>query len=350
LELKPSKTRIVHTLHDHAGHSPGFDFLGFTVRQFPVGKTHAAKVNGKTKTPRWRGFKTIITPSRVAVKRHERQLAQVIRRHNGSSQEQLLADLNPVITGWSRYYRTVAAKATFTKLDHHLFLKLRHWAAKQHRNKGPRWVVTRYWHPERGRWRLATPDGRQSLKAHTATRIQRHRLVKTDRSPYDGDWSYWGTRLGRHPRLSSRVAFLLKRQSGRCRWCGLHFCLEDRWEVDHVVPTSRGGLDRYDNLQLLHAHCHDQKTAAEASVAAGVHDTDPSAEEPDEAKVSRPVCAVRRVVTSPVQPGDTRRRCLGYQLTRGRKANGTRACWENGATARRRCTAGRVRPGRQGES
>ncbi len=39
--------------------------------------------------------------------------------------------------------------------------------------------------------------------------------------------------------------------------------------------------------------------------------------EPDDAKVSRPVCAVRRVITSPVQPGNTRRRCLGYQLTRG---------------------------------
>ena len=36
LELKPSKTRITHTLHAHDGQR-GFDFLGFTVRQFPVG-------------------------------------------------------------------------------------------------------------------------------------------------------------------------------------------------------------------------------------------------------------------------------------------------------------------------
>ena len=289
LELKPSKTRIVHTLHDHAGQPPGFDFLGFTVRHFPVGKTHAAKVNGRTKTPRWRGFKTIITPSRAARRRHERQLAQVIRRNNGASQEQLLAHLNPVITGWSNYYRTVSARATFATLDHHLFLKLRRWAAKQHRNKGPRWVVTRYWHPERGRWRFATPDGKQSLRAHTQTRIQRHILVKTDRSPYDGDWSYWGTRLSRHPRLSPRVATLLTRQHGRCRWCGLSFRWEDAWEVDHVVPIRRGGLDRYDNLQLLHRHCHDHKTATDAIVAVGIHDKDQSAEEPDEAKVSRPV-------------------------------------------------------------
>jgi len=72
--------------------------------------------------------------------------------------------------------------------------------------------------------------------------------------------------------------------------------------------------------------------------------------EPYDERLSRPVCAVRRVSTSPVQPGNTRRRCLGYQLTRGRKANGTRACWEKGVTAGRRCTAGRVRPGRHGEA
>jgi putative transposase len=39
-------------------------------------------------------------------------------------------------------------------------------------------------------------------------------------------------------------------------------------------------------------------------------------EEKREGKIiSFPVCAVRRVITSPVQPGSTRRRCLGYQLT-----------------------------------
>ncbi len=36
LELKPSKTRITHTLDGQAG----FDFLGFQVRQYRVGKTH----------------------------------------------------------------------------------------------------------------------------------------------------------------------------------------------------------------------------------------------------------------------------------------------------------------------
>lgn len=31
-------------------------------------------------------------------------------------------------------------------------------------------------------------------------------------------------------------------------------------EVDHVIPKSEGGKDIYKNLQLLHGHCHDNKT------------------------------------------------------------------------------------------
>jgi RNA-directed DNA polymerase len=36
-------------------------------------------------------------------------------------------------------------------------------------------------------------------------------------------------------------------------------------EVDHIKPLSKGGKDTYENLQLLHRHCHVQKTATESS-------------------------------------------------------------------------------------
>ncbi len=273
LELQPRKTRIVHTLHEHAGQPPGFDFLGFTVRHFPAGKTHSAKVNGRAKPPRLRGYRTSIRPSTAARKRHERQLSEHIRRAAAAPLEQLIGELNRLVTGWSNYHRTVSAKATFATLDHHLFLKLRRWATKRHRNQSRRWVVTRYWHPERGAWRFATPDGTKQLNTHVQTRIQRHVIVTGDRSPYDGDWSYWATRLGRHPLLSRRVARLLKHQGGRCRGCGLRFMMEDRWEVDHLVPRAQAGPDRQENLQLLHRHCHHRKTAADR--AAGIRDTEP---------------------------------------------------------------------------
>lgn len=41
LELKPSKTRLAHTLNQYEQEKPGFNFLGFTIQQFPQGMIKA---------------------------------------------------------------------------------------------------------------------------------------------------------------------------------------------------------------------------------------------------------------------------------------------------------------------
>ena len=67
--------------------------------------------------------------------------------------------------------------------------------------------------------------------------------------------------MGRHPDMPESKAIKLKNQKGKCNWCGLYFREEDVLEKDHIVATALGGKNVYDNLQLLHAHCHDEKTA-----------------------------------------------------------------------------------------
>jgi RNA-directed DNA polymerase len=54
LELNPKKTRISHTLNPHEG-NVGFDFLGFNIRQYPVGKHQSGKNTNGTLL----GFKTL---------------------------------------------------------------------------------------------------------------------------------------------------------------------------------------------------------------------------------------------------------------------------------------------------
>lgn len=66
--------------------------------------------------------------------------------------------------------------------------------------------------------------------------------------------------MGAHPEMSSRKAYLLKRQKGKCTHCGLIFQEWDVLEVDHIIPRALRGKDEYKNLQLLHRHCHDEKT------------------------------------------------------------------------------------------
>lgn len=69
-----------------------------------------------------------------------------------------------------------------------------------------------------------------------------------------------------YPETPKRVATLLKKQKGICLHCGLYFTSTDVVEVDHKLPLSLGGKDQYDNLQLLHRHCHDTKTALDGSL------------------------------------------------------------------------------------
>src|SRR2546429_7648446 len=80
LELKPSKTIIAHTPDNYQGRA-GFDFLGFTVRQFPVGKTHTGKAN-QYGPPL--GFKTLIKPSKEVIQRHMAELRTVIKKNKGA--------------------------------------------------------------------------------------------------------------------------------------------------------------------------------------------------------------------------------------------------------------------------
>ena len=84
--------------------------------------------------------------------------------------------------------------------------------------------------------------------------------MKGDSSPYDGRAKYWSTRRGEYPETPTRIAKMLKWQRGKCNLCGLHFREEDLIEIDHIRPSAMGGKNEYNNLQLLHRHCHDVKT------------------------------------------------------------------------------------------
>jgi len=50
-----------------------------------------------------------------------------------------------------------------------------------------------------------------------------------------------------------------------CLCCGVNFRHEDLIEIDRIIPKSKGGKNQYDNLQALHIHCHDIKTACDGS-------------------------------------------------------------------------------------
>ncbi|MBC6478309.1 MAG: group II intron reverse transcriptase/maturase [Hormoscilla sp. GM7CHS1pb] len=290
LELKAEKTRISHTLE---GESPGFDFLGFNIRQYKMGKHRSGKNSNGTTL----GFKTLIKPSNKSIRKHKEQLSQIVKSHKCTPQTALIAKLNPVIRGWSNYFRTVVSKETYNDMDNHLWKLLWQWATRRHHNKSGQWIAKKYWTTEgKNHWVFAGKSreiGEITMAKHSETEIVRHVKVKGTASPFDGNLVYWSQRLRKSPDVSTRIIKLLKRQDGKCRLCGLTFKDGDKWEVDHILPTSRGGKDWYANLQLLHDYCHDYKSARDGSKGR-IHDKDDETEEPDEVKVSRPVLKTSR--------------------------------------------------------
>lgn len=257
LELKESKTQIVNS-------SDGFDFLGFNFRHYQTSKYKGAKAtNGKLQSEVLH-----IKPSSISIKKHQDKLAEVVDSLKSSKQSDLIERLNPIIKGWCNYYKTVMSSETFSKIDHLFFDKLWSWAKRRHPRKTSQWIKNKYW--QKGapghngdNWVFKSLESNKEVYMwkHYWTNIERFVKVQNTKSPYDGDLIYWSSRLGRNPELNTREATLLKMQKGKCIYCHHYFQLEDKWEVDHIIPKSMKGGDSYKNLQLLHKHCHDKKTA-----------------------------------------------------------------------------------------
>ena len=135
LAFNEDKTRVVHL-------DEGFDFLGFNVR-------------------RYKG-KLLIKPSKAAVRRLRERLAAEMKALRGSNAPAVIKRLNPIIRGWSAYYRTVVSRQMFARLDNYLWVLTYKWAKHSHQNKPKRWVVARYFgqfnKSRRDRWVFGDRD------------------------------------------------------------------------------------------------------------------------------------------------------------------------------------------------
>jgi RNA-directed DNA polymerase len=280
LHLHPTKTRMTHTLDPCEG-NVGFDFLGFTVRQYRVGQTHT----GKTAKGKPLGFKTIITPSRTARKRHTQEIKRLWRKLRSAPQAAVIRTLNPVIRGWTGYYKGWICSQVFSTCEYITFGQVARWEQARHPGKSKRWLRNRYTIEVNGSLRFGTHVKDKagntkslSVRKHTDTLHKDYVKVRGQASPYDGNLVYWAQRLKQHPLMRSEKAKLLALQKGQCPRCGLYFRDEDTLEIDHSIPTALGGKDDLSNKWVYHRHCHDEKTAEDLAriakhKAAGIHYT-----------------------------------------------------------------------------
>jgi len=264
LAFNEDKTRIV-TLGE------GFDFLGFNVRRY----------HGKL----------LIKPAKAAVRRIRERLRDEIRSLRGTNAQAVIARLNPVIRGWSAYYRTVVSSEVFAALDHYLWKLTYKWARYSHPNKPVRWVTHRYFgkfcKSRQDQWVFGDRGSGAYLLRFSWTKIVRHQMVKGTSSPDDPALtSYWASRRRRGiPRPMDIASLrLLEAQHGRCPLCRELLLDADRppqspreWEqwltvtrkamIHNALVLRADGIPDEATLRLLHAHCHRQYARSNKSPA-----------------------------------------------------------------------------------
>ena len=116
LELHPEKTRVVELSED----SGGFVFLGCYLR---IVRSY---FKGRTYLFRWPSPKAM-----KSLRAKVKELTDRRRRAGMRDIEEVIADLNPLLRGWSNYFRTGNASRHFIAIDHYVWTRLVRLLAKQ---------------------------------------------------------------------------------------------------------------------------------------------------------------------------------------------------------------------------
>ncbi|MBV0900155.1 MAG: reverse transcriptase N-terminal domain-containing protein [Wolbachia endosymbiont of Fragariocoptes setiger] len=239
-ELKASKTKVAHTLN---GEKPGFNFLGFFIRHYPIRNSQ-------------KGYKLLIKPSQESIKQHKLTIKHKLKGLRGGTQEAVIKELNPIVRGWSQYYMLVVSRKIFELMSNIVHMNLWKWSVFRHPHKGKCWIKRKYFNKYKNDNSRFMTNNKIYLIRHSDHAIKRHIKVKGTKSPYDGDWVYWGNLLRKIPDKSPRVVKLLKLQHGKCSHCQLWFKNDDILEIHHIDRNRRNNMNK--NLSLLHGHCHNE--------------------------------------------------------------------------------------------
>ncbi len=208
LKVSEKKTKLTAT-------TEGFDFLGW---HFKV------QSNGKFRcVPSVDNFKAL------------RQKIKAIVNNSNYGASTKAEKLAPLVRGWRNYHR-------YCKMRESRF-SLWHMNNRAHKVFNKETKLNRYSSKE-------LVD-----KAFPAVPYSenKHVCVKGNKSPYDGDLTYWSERNSKlYDGTTSKV---LKRQNHSCARCGLKTTSEERVHLHHKDGNHHNW--KPNNLEALHESCHD---------------------------------------------------------------------------------------------
>ena len=239
LQLSEEKTVITHI-------EDGFDFLGKNIRKY----------NGKL----------LIKPSKQSISSLLKKVREIVKSNKSARQDSLIRQLNPVIRGWINNQRFVVSAETFSKIDYQIYNCLWQWAKRRHKNKGRRWIATKYWHCIGTRkWTFAAEERSKkknkelsyfALEYATDTKIIRFKKIVAEANPFDVRWNgYYEERDGEKMLNSTngreKLLKVWRNQHRCCPVCGEPITSDTGFKVHKVL---RHGKSPW--LEMVHPECH----------------------------------------------------------------------------------------------
>jgi RNA-directed DNA polymerase len=208
MKVSEQKTKVTAT-------RDGFDFLGW---HFKV------QENGKFRS----------TPSVDNYKAFRKKIKAIVNNSNYGATVKAMK-LAPVVRGWRNYHKYCKMSGTRNSL---WFINNRTFRVFNKETKQDKYSATKL-------IEKAFPTVSFSENKHIN--------VKGNKSPYDGDISYWSERQSKlYDGYTSKA---LKWQSHSCASCGLKFVGEERVHLHHVDGNHSNW--KRENLEAIHESCHD---------------------------------------------------------------------------------------------
>jgi len=207
MTVSEKKTRITAS-------TDGFDFLGWHFR---------VQSNGKFRC----------TPSVENFKKFRQKIKAIVNCSNYGAKVKA-EKLAPIVRGWRNYHK-------FCKMD------------------GTRFSL---WHINHRAFKVFNKEARLNrytckeliLKSFPAVPYSENKFVnvKGNKSPYDGDITYWSERNSKlYDNHTSRA---IKRQNHTCGYCGLKLISNERVNLHHIDGNHTNW--KIKNLVALHESCH----------------------------------------------------------------------------------------------
>jgi RNA-directed DNA polymerase len=193
----------------------GFDFLGWHFR---------VQSNGKFRCiPSVDNFKTF------------RQKVKFIVNNSNYGATTKAEKLAPVVRGWRNYHRYCKMDGSRNSLYHieTRAFKVFNKETKQNRESSKKLLDK------------AFPSVPYSENKHIN--------VKGEKSPFDGDLTYWSERNSKL--YDGETSRALKRQNHRCGHCGLKMLSEEKVHLHHLDGNHKNW--KVKNLLAIHESCHD---------------------------------------------------------------------------------------------